>query len=171
METQAAFEYLKHSEAPRDVIDEVALLMSPSKTRTAFLDNRGLLDSVLDSFEDKDLSGQSIQNIKLIRAIGQGGMGQVYLAEDTTLKRRVAVKILHRNHAVSPQVQERFRREAMILSQLDHPNICRIYNLLENRDSDILVLELIQGETLREADTENWSRNKKIRTAMALLQA
>lgn len=171
METQAAFKYLKQSEAPREVIDEVALLMSPSKTRTAFLDNRGLLDSVLDSFEDKDLSGQSIQNLKLIRAIGKGGMGQVYLAEDTTLKRRVAVKILHRNHAVSPQVQERFRREAMILSQLDHPNICRIYNLLENRDSDILVLELIQGETLREADTENWSRNKKIRTAMALLQA
>jgi serine/threonine-protein kinase len=171
METQDAFEYLNQSDAPKDVIDEVALLMTPSKTRTAFLNDRGLLESVLNDLTEKDLSGQSIQNLKLIQPLGQGGMGQVYLAEDTTLKRRVAVKILHRNHSISPQAKERFRREAMILSQLDHSNICRIYNLLENPDSDILVLELIQGETLREADTENWSRNKKIRTAMALLQA
>ncbi len=171
METQDAFEYLNQSDAPKDVIDEVALLMTPSKTRTAFLNDRGLLESVLNDLTEKDLSGQSIQNLKLIQPLGQGGMGQVYLAEDTTLKRRVAVKILHRNHSISPQAKERFRREAMILSQLDHPNICRIYNLLENPDSDILVLELIEGQTLREAQTEHWSNARKIRTAMALLEA
>ncbi|MFV0543267.1 MAG: protein kinase domain-containing protein [Marinicella pacifica] len=171
METQDAFEYLNQSDAPKDVIDEVALLMTPSKTRTAFLNDRGLLESVLNDLTEKDLSGQSIQNLKLIQPLGQGGMGQVYLAEDTTLKRRVAVKILHRNHSISPQAKERFRREAMILSQLDHSNICRIYNLLENPDSDILVLELIEGQTLREAQTEHWSNARKIRTAMALLEA
>ncbi|GAA4811660.1 hypothetical protein GCM10011365_17950 [Marinicella pacifica] len=171
MQTQDAFEFLKQSDAPKDVIDEVALLMTPSKTRTAFLNDRGLLESVLNDLTEKDLSGQSIQNLKLIQPLGQGGMGQVYLAEDTTLKRRVAVKILHRNHSISSQAKERFRREAMILSQLDHPNICRIYNLLENPDSDILVLELIEGQTLRDAQTEHWSNARKIRTAMALLAA
>lgn len=171
MQTQDAFEFLKQSDAPEEVIDEVALLMTPSKTRTAFLNERGLLESVLSDLKEKDLSGQSIQNFKLIKPLGKGGMGQVYLAEDTTLKRRVAVKILHRNHSISSQAKERFRREAMILSQLDHPNICRIYNLLENPDSDILVLELIEGQTLRDAQTEHWSNARKIRTAMALLAA
>ncbi len=171
METQAAFEFLKQSDAPAEVVDQVALLLTPSKTRTDFLEDRGLLESVIHSLEDKDLSGQSIQNIKLIKPLGQGGMGSVYLAEDTTLKRQVAVKILHRNHSISPQIQTRFRREAMILSQLDHPNICRIYNLLENEDTDILVLELIKGKTLRQSPKAQWSHNRKIRTGIALLEA
>lgn len=171
METQQAFDYLKSVKADEKVINQVALLLNPSDTRTVFLQERGLMDAVIQSAEREDLSGTSIQNIKLLKPLGEGGMGTVYLAEDTTLQRKVAVKALHNSHQISPKVQERFRREALILSQLDHPNICRIYNLIETNEADYLVLELIQGQTLKNFNSTHLSKNRKLNIAFALLEA
>lgn len=171
METQQAFEYLKQVNAETAVVNEVALLLKPSATRTAFLENQGLLNEALRTPETQDLSGTVIKNIKILEPLGQGGMGAVYLAEDTTLQRKVAVKTLHKSHLVSPLVQERFRREALILSQLDHPNICRIHQLIETEHSDFLVLELIQGTTLRKAPVKTFPKQRKFELAKELLKA
>jgi len=78
-------------------------------------------------------------------------MGEVYAGVDETLKRRVALKAIRAEHRLNAQAKARFLREAQILSQLDHPHICRVYNYVEGGDSDWLVLELIEGKTLYEA--------------------
>ena len=78
-------------------------------------------------------------------------MGEVYAGVDETLKRRVALKAIRAEQRLNAQAKARFLREAQILSQLDHPHICRVYNYVEGADSDWLVLELIEGKTLHEA--------------------
>ena len=78
-------------------------------------------------------------------------MGDVYAGIDETLKRRVALKAIRAEHRLSAVSKVRFLREARILSQLDHPNICRVYDFIEDADSDWLVLELIEGKTLQAA--------------------
>lgn len=171
LDTQQAFDYLQSANAEAKIIDEVALLLSPSETRTLFLQERGLLDAVIEPKQKQDLSGTTIQNIKLLEPLGEGGMGAVYLATDTTLQRQVAVKALHNSHQISPNVQARFRREALILSQLDHPNICRIYNLIETEQADYLVLELIKGQTLKNTKVQSLSKARKFEIALSLLRA
>ena len=78
-------------------------------------------------------------------------MGEVYAAVDETLKRRVALKAVRPEHRLDARTRARFLREAQILSNLDHPNICRVYNYVEAGGNDWLVLELIEGRTLRGA--------------------
>jgi tetratricopeptide (TPR) repeat protein len=78
-------------------------------------------------------------------------MGEVYAGLDETLKRRVALKAIRAEHRLSSVAKARFLREARILSQLDHPNICRVYDYIEGDDSDWLVLELIEGKSLQTA--------------------
>jgi tetratricopeptide (TPR) repeat protein len=78
-------------------------------------------------------------------------MGEVYAGLDETLKRRVALKAIRAEHRLSPVAKARFLREARILSQLDHPNVCRVYDYIEGDDSDWLVLELIEGKSLQTA--------------------
>ena len=75
-------------------------------------------------------------------------MGDVYAGLDETLQRRVALKAIQADHRLNTESQERFLREARILSQLDHPNICRAYDYIEGEDSDWLVMELVDGRSL-----------------------
>ena len=81
----------------------------------------------------------------LLEPLGRGGMGEGYNGFDETLKRRVALKAIRAEHRLSPQARTRFLREAQILSQLDHPQICRIFDYVEGPDADYLVLEFIDG--------------------------
>ncbi|MDQ3171038.1 MAG: serine/threonine protein kinase [Acidobacteriota bacterium] len=78
-------------------------------------------------------------------------MGEVYAGFDDTLHRRVALKAIRAEHRLSPEAKARFLREARILSQLDHPNVCRVYDFIETPNCDWLVLELIEGRTLQAA--------------------
>ena len=78
-------------------------------------------------------------------------MGEVYAGVDETLKRRVALKAVRSEQRLNAQAKARFLREAQILSHLDHPNICRVYNYVESGDTHWLVLELIEGKTLHES--------------------
>src|SRR5204862_4941594 len=95
-----------------------------------------------------DLSGRRLGQIRVERILGQGGMGEVYEGFDEKLARRVALKALHRDRQLDDTARARLIREARTLSQLEHPNICRIHDYIEGDDADVLVLELIEGRTL-----------------------
>ncbi len=97
-------------------------------------------------------------------------MGEVYAALDETLKRRVALKAIRNEHRLDAQAKARFLREAQILSQLDHPHACRVYDYIEGADSDWLVLELIEGENLRRAMDAGLKRAEKLRIAEQVAQ-
>ncbi len=94
--------------------------------------------------------GSIIGSIRLDEKLGEGGMGTVYLGVDSRLERQVAVKAVRAEHRMDEQARTRLLREARILSQLEHPNICRVYDLLEADGEDFIVLELVRGNTLRD---------------------
>ena len=95
--------------------------------------------------------GQTIAHYTITEKIGQGGMGEVYRATDTKLKRDVALKVLPESFTQDPQRMARFTREAQVLASLNHPNIGAIYGLEEEDGVRALVLELIEGEDLSES--------------------
>jgi len=87
---------------------------------------------------------------RIIEEIGRGGMGVVYKAEDTTLARRVAIKVLPEIFTDDQERLARFEREAKLLASLNHPNIATIFGLEETDGKRFLVMELVEGETLAE---------------------
>ena len=93
-------------------------------------------------------AGTKLGPYRIVSAIGAGGMGEVYKATDTRLDRTVAIKVLPEHLAQSPERRERFEREAKAISQLNHPNICTLYDLGRQDGIDFLVMEYIEGETL-----------------------
>src|SRR5262250_3401014 len=95
-------------------------------------------------------AGTRVGSFEILAAIGAGGMGEVYRARDTRLKRDVALKVLPDEFARDPGRMARFRREAEVLASLNHPNIAQIYDFQEANGSWFLILELIEGETLAE---------------------
>ncbi len=97
-----------------------------------------------------DLVGASVRSIRIVERLGLGGMGEVYLGFDERLQRRVAVKAIRGRRRLDERAKARFLREARILSQLEHPNICRLYDYVEEAQDDFLVLEFVAGQTLRE---------------------
>ena len=94
--------------------------------------------------------GTQLGSHEITALLGKGGMGEVYRARDTKLKRDVAIKILPDEFSRDPDRVSRFQREAEVLASLNHPNIAAIYDLQEAKGSRFLVLELVEGETLAE---------------------
>jgi serine/threonine protein kinase len=108
-------------------------------------------------------------HIRILGALGQGGMGDVYSAVDERLGRKVAVKTIRADR--SANARQRFLREARALSALDHPNICRLFEYIESPEGDFLVLELIEGATLTRAIERGMSRSRKLSVASDILAA
>ncbi len=114
--------------------------------------------------EEASLLGSSIGRIRLVDRLGKGGMGEVFVGYDQTLDRRVAVKCV-RVAGQPDKIKGRFLQEARILSRLDHPNICQIYDFVESDDSDYLVMELVEGESLKQAAERGLDDKAKLKIA------
>src|SRR5215471_18024121 len=90
----------------------------------------------------------TISHYRIIKQLGAGGMGVVYLAEDTRLDRKVAIKLLPEESATDSQAKERLIREAKAAATLDHPNICSIHEVQEADGHSFIAMQYVEGETL-----------------------
>ncbi|NOT46683.1 MAG: protein kinase [Acidobacteria bacterium] len=136
----------------KDLLREVEVLLSSSDAAGSFMETpfageiEGLsTDTRLDQLEP----GQTFNHYKIIRKIGAGGMGEVYLSQDTRLKRFVAIKILYADATRDPETLGRFIQEARAASALNHPNILTVYEFGQTDDMHFISTEFVDGETLR----------------------
>src|SRR6476660_3689596 len=95
-------------------------------------------------------SGTRLGCYEILSPLGAGGMGEVYRAHDTKLKRQVAIKILPPSVSADPERLSRFQREAEVLAALNHPHIAAVYGLEDSGGVTALVMELVDGEDLAE---------------------
>jgi serine/threonine protein kinase len=94
--------------------------------------------------------GRTLSHYKVLEPLGSGGMGDVYLAEDTKLDRKVALKVLPPELADSEERRARFQREAKAIAALNHPNIVHVYSVEEADGIHFITMELVKGKTLTE---------------------
>ncbi len=113
-------------------------------------------------------SGSLVDHFQIRRLLGRGGMGEVYLARDTRLGRKVALKLVHPDSLGSPESVERFLYEARITARFNHPHIVTVYHVGETEAGPYLALEYLEGQTLRERLEED---RPGLRAAMRLIRA
>jgi serine/threonine protein kinase len=89
--------------------------------------------------------GTTLHHYRIVRALGRGGMGEVYAAEDTKLHREVALKLLPQDMAADPERLQRFQREAQAVAALNHPNVVTIYAVEEAERVHFITMELVEG--------------------------
>ncbi len=128
---------------------QVESLLSNEGRAGSFLERPAIEDITVTPTSGGSLLGRKFGPYLIVSLLGAGGMGEVYRAHDSKLGRDVAIKTLPYEFAGDPERLARFRREARALASLNHPNIAAIYGLEESGDVDYLVLELVEGETLR----------------------
>jgi serine/threonine protein kinase/Tfp pilus assembly protein PilF len=127
---------------------EVARLISAHETEDHFIDSPAYVAAADVLADGQELRpGQTLRHYQICSVLGAGGMGKVYLAEDTKLKRNVALKLLP-SSVGNEEGRRRLLREAQAAAALDHPNICAIYEVDEARDHSYIAMQYVEGETL-----------------------
>ena len=131
---------------------EVESLISSHEQAEHFIDTPALTVAaeLLATREAGALAGETIARYRVLSLIGAGGMGRVYLAEDTDLHRRVALKLLPEYFTYDKEQVQRFRQEARAASALNHPNIVTIHDIGQTDSAHFIATEFIDGETLRD---------------------
>jgi serine/threonine protein kinase len=146
-----------------DLKKEVLSLLNAQKETDGFMENSAMNlmakeiaqnDTTVVNFS---IVGRELGNYRIEQTLGAGGMGEVYLAYDAKLKRRVALKILPAAFVLDETQIKRFEREARAVSALNHPNIVTIYDFGQADGISYIVTELIEGKTVRELIKENLS--------------
>lgn len=135
----------------KSVRGEVESLLSSHDSADSFMETPAIakVAAVIEAEKKLD-SGKRFGHYEIIKQIGAGGMGEVYLAKDTRLERKTAIKILPGSVAHDEERMQRFVREAKSASALNHPNIITIYEIGETDDTHFIATEYIEGATLRE---------------------
>ena len=151
---------------------EVAWLISAHETEDHFIDSPAYV-AAGDVLADHHLEpGEMLGHYKIQGALGRGGMGEVYLAEDTRLNRKVALKLLPPHFTVNPDRVRRFEREARAASALNHPNIVTIYEIGQSNTTHFIATEFVDGKTLRQLINENpFTLNETLNVSMQLADA
>jgi serine/threonine protein kinase/tetratricopeptide (TPR) repeat protein len=137
--------------ADQDLLREVESLLAQEDSPTTGLTNRSVWESSVNAPRIELHAGAQIGPYKLEAPIGAGGMGQVFRALDTRLRRTVAIKFLLGRDMADPAQRRRFLQEARAASALNHPNIVVIYDIAQQDGIDFLTMEHISGQTLKEA--------------------
>jgi serine/threonine protein kinase/TolB-like protein len=148
-----------------------SLLKSHDET-DSFLDEpayQAAAEMLIDSARLKD--GQLVAHYKIVSLLGEGGMGRVYLAEDTKLHRRVCLKFISRRFTSNPEWLQRFELEARAASVLNHPNILTIHEIGEAEGHPFIATEFIAGQTLRERLDTDISIDEALETAIQIASA
>jgi serine/threonine protein kinase len=144
--------YLARSCAGGDSLrSEVESLLSAFDNHQEFLDKPVFslgLKIMSGKSEEELLTGKLIGSYKILTLVGKGGMGQVYLAEDTKLGRKVALKFLSSKLTDDAWARRQLMKEAQAIARLDHPNICVVHGLEEHDGYSFMVMQYIKGETL-----------------------
>ena len=130
--------------------DDPSLKKEVEELIHAYERSGSFLDSPASASVSGSLVGRTLGSFNVKALIGSGGMGEVYRAWDSKLKRDVAVKVLPGEFSRDPRRMSRFQREAEILASLNHPNIAAIHDLHESDGMRCLILEFINGESLRD---------------------
>ncbi len=149
---------------------KIALLLNDDTELTQFILKTSHGAQPLSTHQIKDLkAGDKINQFIIIKLIAKGGMGSVYMAYDEKLKRNVAIKTIRSEYIKNKATQNRFKQEAQILSLINHPSICQIYDYIDYEDGDMLVLELVDGTTLNDIHLSDQEKlNVFIQIASAL---
>lgn len=163
----------KHCGGDAELCREVESLLGFDKISDSLFDSPpDALAAAMFSEREKqaDLTGRKISHYQIEKLLGAGGMGEVYLAEDTKLRRKIALKLLPPQFETDPDRKKRFEKEARAVSALNHPNIITIYEIEEAENVSFMATEFIDGQTLRERIDENpltWQESVKIAVQIA----
>src|SRR5262245_60518193 len=142
--------FLADSGADEEIRRKVESLLEQRENLPSFLERRGLdvAAEIITRSQPGTLIGRKIDRYEVQAFLGAGGMGEVYKARDTRLRRDVAVKVLSRKQVTADvEVWERFQRESRAASALSHPNICSVHDAGEADGQLYLVMELLEGVT------------------------
>lgn len=126
---------------------EIEVLLAASEESDSFMDSSKIRLAEKKA-EPRFSENETLGSFQIIEMLGEGGMGEVYLAKDLRLNRQVALKILPQNSAVDENANRRFLREAQAAASLEHPHICTIHEIGEEGGFSFIVMQYVEGETL-----------------------